>query len=46
MEKMQQFISTVSPLQGNNERCVDGAKAEANREQYKAKRKQAKVLQF
>ena len=32
MEEVQQLVSTVSPLQGNSERCVDGAKAEANRE--------------
>ena len=45
MEKVQQLVSTVSPLQGNNERCIDGAKAEANRELITLKRKQAKVLQ-
>lgn len=35
------IFNLFNPLQGNRKRCVDGAKAEANREQYKAKRKQA-----
>ena len=41
---MQQLVSTVSPLQGNNERCIDGAKAEANRELIKRDGKQDKEV--